>query len=62
MSFRLILIWFFIVAAVGGTAMEGFGLRKTQSLWSLSEVQDRSWVMPDHTRWDRKSVFELVQQ
>lgn len=62
MSLRLILICFFVVVAFGGTAMEGFGLRKTQSLWCLSEVQERSWIMPDPSRWDRKSVFELVQQ
>ncbi|KAL7386772.1 hypothetical protein ABVT39_013399 [Epinephelus coioides] len=41
--------------------MEGFGLRRTQSLKSLSGVQERSWVMPAPTRWDRKSVSQLVQ-
>ncbi|CAJ1071598.1 xin actin-binding repeat-containing protein 1-like isoform X2 [Xyrichtys novacula] len=41
--------------------METFGLRRTQSLKSLSEVQERSWVMPASTRWDRKSVSQLVQ-
>ncbi|XP_034412152.1 xin actin-binding repeat-containing protein 1 [Cyclopterus lumpus] len=41
--------------------METFGLRRTQSLRSLSGVQERSWVMPAPTRWDRKSVSQLVQ-
>ncbi|KAK1879564.1 Xin actin-binding repeat-containing protein 1 [Dissostichus eleginoides] len=41
--------------------MAGFGLRRTQSLKSLSGVQERSWVMPALTRWDRKSVSQLVQ-
>uniref|UniRef100_A0A3Q3EAK0 LIM zinc-binding domain-containing protein n=1 Tax=Labrus bergylta TaxID=56723 RepID=A0A3Q3EAK0_9LABR len=41
--------------------METFGLRRTQSLKSLSGGQERSWVMPASTRWDRKSVFQLVQ-
>ncbi|XP_020506405.2 xin actin-binding repeat-containing protein 1 isoform X1 [Labrus bergylta] len=41
--------------------METFGLRRTQSLKSLSGGQERSWVMPVSTRWDRKSVFQLVQ-
>ncbi|KAM6989737.1 xin actin-binding repeat-containing protein 1 isoform 3-T3 [Tautogolabrus adspersus] len=41
--------------------MESFGLRRTQSLKSLSGGQERSWVMPASTRWDRKSVFQLVQ-
>ncbi|XP_070775550.1 LOW QUALITY PROTEIN: xin actin-binding repeat-containing protein 1 [Enoplosus armatus] len=53
---------FFSSAAVRGTAMETFGLRRTQSLKSLSGVQERSWVMPAPTRWDRKSVSQLVQQ
>ncbi|KAF1383382.1 hypothetical protein PFLUV_G00131330 [Perca fluviatilis] len=52
---------FFSSAAVRGTAMEAFGLRRTQSLRSLSGVQDRSWVMPAPTRWNRKSVSQLVQ-
>ncbi|KAI3375268.1 hypothetical protein L3Q82_021771, partial [Scortum barcoo] len=47
--------------AVRGTAMETFGLRRTQSLRSLSGVQERSWVMPAPTHWDRKSVSQLVQ-
>ncbi|XP_037643199.1 xin actin-binding repeat-containing protein 1 isoform X1 [Sebastes umbrosus] len=42
--------------------METFGLRRTQSLKSLSGVQERSWVMPAPTRWDKKSVSQLVQQ
>uniref|UniRef100_A0AAQ5YJK7 LIM zinc-binding domain-containing protein n=1 Tax=Amphiprion ocellaris TaxID=80972 RepID=A0AAQ5YJK7_AMPOC len=41
--------------------METFGLRRTQSLKTLSDVQERSWVLPASTRWDRKSVSELVQ-
>nr|XP_046264333.1 xin actin-binding repeat-containing protein 1 isoform X2 [Scatophagus argus] len=41
--------------------MEAFGLRRTQSLKSLSGVQERSWVMPASTRWDRKSVSQLVR-
>lgn len=51
-----------ILAAVRGTAMETFGMRRSQSLRGLSGVQERSWVMPAPTRWDRKSVPELVQQ
>ncbi|XP_062413714.1 uncharacterized protein LOC119209481 [Pungitius pungitius] len=51
----------FSSAAVGGTAMETFGMRRTQSLRCLSGVQERSWVMPAPTRWDRKSVSQLVQ-
>lgn len=58
----LLLRCFLIVAAVRGTAMEAFGMRRTQSLRNLSGVQERSWVMPDPTHWDRKSVSELVQQ
>ncbi|XP_034557992.1 xin actin-binding repeat-containing protein 1 [Notolabrus celidotus] len=43
--------------------METFGLRRTQSLKSLSsEGQERSWVTSASTRWDRKSVSQLVQQ
>ncbi|XP_078120882.1 uncharacterized protein LOC144526978 [Sander vitreus] len=41
--------------------MEAFGLRRTQSLRSLSGVQERSSVMPAPTRWNRKSVSQLVQ-
>ncbi|GLD51393.1 xin actin-binding repeat-containing protein 1-like isoform X1 [Lates japonicus] len=41
--------------------MEAFGLRRTQSLKSLSGVQERSWVMPTPTHWNRKSVSQLVQ-
>ncbi|XP_072219088.1 xin actin-binding repeat-containing protein 1 [Leuresthes tenuis] len=41
--------------------MEPFGLRRTQSLRSLSGVQERSWVMPASTNWNRKSVSQLVQ-
>uniref|UniRef100_A0AAQ4R0L5 Xin actin binding repeat containing 1 n=1 Tax=Gasterosteus aculeatus aculeatus TaxID=481459 RepID=A0AAQ4R0L5_GASAC len=41
--------------------METFGMRRSQSLRGLSGVQERSWVMPAPTRWDRKSVPELVQ-
>ncbi|XP_054452432.1 xin actin-binding repeat-containing protein 1 [Anoplopoma fimbria] len=41
--------------------METFGLRRTQSLRSLSGVQERSWVMPAPTRWHKKSVSQLVQ-
>ncbi|XP_075954822.1 xin actin-binding repeat-containing protein 1 [Anarhichas minor] len=41
--------------------METFGLRRTQSLRSLSGFQERSWVMPAPTRWDRKSVSQLVE-
>ncbi|XP_030608806.1 xin actin-binding repeat-containing protein 1 isoform X3 [Archocentrus centrarchus] len=41
--------------------MEVFGLRRTQSLKSLSGVQERSWVMKVSTRWERKSVSQLVQ-
>ncbi|XP_059200668.1 xin actin-binding repeat-containing protein 1 [Centropristis striata] len=41
--------------------METFGLRRTQSLKSLSVVQERSWVMAAPSRWDRKSVSQLVQ-
>ncbi|KAK5859652.1 hypothetical protein PBY51_021193 [Eleginops maclovinus] len=51
----------FSAADVGGVSMAGFGLRRTQSLKSLSGVQERSWVMPALTRWDRKSVSQLVQ-
>ncbi|KAM9791216.1 xin actin-binding repeat-containing protein 1 isoform 2-T2 [Syngnathus typhle] len=40
--------------------METFGLRRTQSLKSLSWVQERSRDMPAPTRWDRKSVLQLV--
>ncbi|XP_062285370.1 xin actin-binding repeat-containing protein 1 [Scomber scombrus] len=36
-------------------------LRRSQSLKNLSEVQERSWVMPAPTRWDRKSVSQLVK-
>ncbi|KAM7378872.1 hypothetical protein PAMP_004466 [Pampus punctatissimus] len=46
------------VAAVRGTAMEVFGLRRTQSLKNLSGVQER----PAFTRWDKKSVSQLVPQ
>ncbi|XP_069366976.1 xin actin-binding repeat-containing protein 1 isoform X3 [Paralichthys olivaceus] len=41
--------------------METFGLRRTQSLRSLSGVQESSWVMPASSRWSRKSVSQLVQ-
>ncbi|XP_050926111.1 xin actin-binding repeat-containing protein 1 isoform X2 [Lates calcarifer] len=41
--------------------MEAFGLRRTQSLKSLSGVQERSWVMTTPTHWNRKSVSQLVQ-
>ncbi|XP_035490686.2 xin actin-binding repeat-containing protein 1 isoform X1 [Scophthalmus maximus] len=41
--------------------MEVFGLRRTQSLRSLSGVQERSWVLPASTCWNRKSVSQLVQ-
>ncbi|KAM3605176.1 uncharacterized protein V6R79_021823 [Siganus canaliculatus] len=41
--------------------METFGLRRTQSLKNMPGVHDRSWTMPDPTRWDRKSVSQLVQ-
>ncbi|XP_032387220.1 xin actin-binding repeat-containing protein 1 isoform X1 [Etheostoma spectabile] len=41
--------------------MEAFGLRRTQSLKNLLGVQERSWVMPASTRWNRKSVSQLVQ-
>ncbi|XP_074544707.1 xin actin-binding repeat-containing protein 1 [Halichoeres trimaculatus] len=43
--------------------METFGLRRTQSLKSLSssEGQERSWAMPASSRWDRKTVSQLVQ-
>uniref|UniRef100_A0A3Q3MR07 LIM zinc-binding domain-containing protein n=1 Tax=Mastacembelus armatus TaxID=205130 RepID=A0A3Q3MR07_9TELE len=41
--------------------MEAFGLRRTQSLRSISGDQERSWVMPVSTLWDRKSVSQLVQ-
>ncbi|KAM8728466.1 uncharacterized protein AB9X84_001753 [Acanthopagrus schlegelii] len=47
--------------AVRRTAMEAFGLRRTQSLRSLSGAQERSWAMPVPTRWERKSVYQLVQ-
>ncbi|AWP04542.1 Hypothetical protein SMAX5B_006521 [Scophthalmus maximus] len=43
------------------TTMEVFGLRRTQSLRSLSGVQERSWVLPASTCWNRKSVSQLVQ-
>ncbi|XP_077391397.1 xin actin-binding repeat-containing protein 1 isoform X2 [Festucalex cinctus] len=42
--------------------METFSLRRTQSLRSLSWAQERSWDMPAPTRWDRKSVLQLVHQ
>ncbi|KAE8291308.1 Xin actin-binding repeat-containing protein 1 Cardiomyopathy-associated protein 1 [Larimichthys crocea] len=41
--------------------METFGLRRTQSLKSLSGDVERSWVMTASTRWNRKSVSQLVQ-
>ncbi|CAM9204023.1 unnamed protein product, partial [Lampetra planeri] len=41
--------------------MEAHSLRRTQSLKSLYEVLERSRVMPSTTRWDRKSVSQLVQ-
>ncbi|XP_054624076.1 uncharacterized protein LOC129177219 [Dunckerocampus dactyliophorus] len=41
--------------------MEVIGLRRTQSLRSLSWVQERSWGTPGPTHWDRKSVSQLVQ-
>ncbi|XP_024130035.1 xin actin-binding repeat-containing protein 1 isoform X1 [Oryzias melastigma] len=41
--------------------MEVFGLRRTQSLRSLSGAQERSWVMPAAANWNRKSVSQLVQ-
>ncbi|XP_042284102.1 serine-rich adhesin for platelets-like [Thunnus maccoyii] len=45
-----------------GSAIEVMSLRRTQSLKNLSGVQERSWVMPAPTRWDRKSVSQLVQR
>ncbi|XP_071399074.1 xin actin-binding repeat-containing protein 1-like [Centroberyx affinis] len=42
--------------------MEAHSLRRSQSLKSLSEACEGSWVMPASTRWDRKSVSQLVQQ
>ncbi|KAK2821985.1 hypothetical protein Q5P01_022050 [Channa striata] len=51
----------FFNSPVCGTTMETFGLRRTQSLRSLTVVQERSWVMPAPTRWERKSVSQLVQ-
>ena len=42
--------------------MEAFGLRRTQSLWSVSGHQERSKATPDPNRGDRKSVLQLVQQ
>ncbi|CAG5897116.1 unnamed protein product [Menidia menidia] len=46
---------------VKSTTMEPFGLRRTQSLRTLSGSQERSWVMPASTSWNRKSVSQLVQ-
>ncbi|XP_077472233.1 xin actin-binding repeat-containing protein 1 isoform X2 [Stigmatopora argus] len=40
--------------------METFGLRRTQSLKSLSWVQEKSWDIPAPTKWNRKSVWQLV--
>ncbi|MEQ2310540.1 hypothetical protein AMECASPLE_010077 [Ameca splendens] len=41
--------------------METFGLRRTQSLRSLSGTQEMSWVMTSAGNWTRKSVSQLVQ-
>lgn len=51
-----------VVAVWRTTGMESLGLRRTQSLRSLSGAQERSWVAPDPSRWERKSVFEMVRQ
>lgn len=42
--------------------MQAFGMRRTQSLWGVSEYQERSRSTPDPNHWDRKSVLQLVQQ
>ncbi|KAM4604672.1 xin actin-binding repeat-containing protein 1 [Polymixia lowei] len=42
--------------------MELHTLRRSQSVKSLSGVQEGSWVMPALTLWNRKSVTQLVQQ
>ncbi|CAN9503274.1 unnamed protein product [Ophioblennius macclurei] len=41
--------------------MAAFDLRRTPSLESVSAAQKKSWVMMNLSRWDRKSVSELVQ-
>ncbi|XP_013864373.1 uncharacterized protein LOC106517879 [Austrofundulus limnaeus] len=41
--------------------METFGLRRTQSLRSLSGVQESSWVRSPSATWNRRSVSQLVQ-
>uniref|UniRef100_A0A669B3P0 LIM zinc-binding domain-containing protein n=1 Tax=Oreochromis niloticus TaxID=8128 RepID=A0A669B3P0_ORENI len=41
--------------------MEVFGLRRTQSLKSLSGIHEKSWVNAVSPGWKRKSVSQLVQ-